>query len=408
MRILYINKNFRLVGGVERYFFDLANLMKEKGHKVSFFSMTEDHNISSARNKYFLRPVSFDDKTVPGRIRYMSRIFYSPEARKKITLILKKFSPDIVHIHDIYHQISPSVLLEIAKRNIPMVQTLGNYHLISPNYNMYHDGAVCEITRRNKYYNAFFHRCVKNSYMASFIEVAEKYFHNAFGWEKNLISKFIVPSQFLRNKLMDYGIDPEKIITIPHFVTKTKGIKKRPGSYILYFGRLTEEKGLLFLINVMEKLPGIQLKITGRGPLREELEKMVRKNRIKNVIFTGFKQGRNLTDIISGSRFTILPSLWYEVFGLSILESFACNKTVLASKTGGIPEVVKDGYNGLLFDPGNMEECKGKILKLWRNAKLRERLEENALRDARMRFSEDKHYGIMIKLYQEVIKRQTY
>ena len=103
-----------------------------------------------------------------------------------------------------------------------------------------------------------------------------------------------------------------------------------------------------------------------------------------------------------------MPSLWYEVFGLSILESFACNKTVLASKTGGIPESVKDGYNGLLFDPGNMEECKDKILKLWHNVKLRERLEENALLDARMRFSEDKHYGIMIKLYQEVIKRQTY
>ena len=150
MRILYINKYFHIVGGVEKYFFSLAELMKEKGHKIAFFSMTDQQNLHSDWNRYFVSNVSFNENSFSGRLRLLVRIFYSVEARQKLKAIIADFKPDIIHIHDIYHQISPSIIPEIDKSGIPMVQTLGNYHLISPNYSLFHSGKICEICKQKK------------------------------------------------------------------------------------------------------------------------------------------------------------------------------------------------------------------------------------------------------------------
>src|SRR3989338_2201831 len=242
MRILYINKFFHILGGVERYFFDLAELMKNQGHEIAFFSMKDERNKKVRWSKYFISNVSFEDKSINGRMRFLKRIFYSQEARQKISQLLDYFEPDIVHLHDIYHHISPSILLEIEKRKIPIVQTLGNYHLVSPNYNLFHDGKICEVIKKKRYYNAILHRCVKKSYLSSSIEVLEKYFHGKYINEEKLISKFISPSRFLKDKLIEYGVAKDKIVTIPHFVKDNYYEFKGLRPYILYFGRLEEEK----------------------------------------------------------------------------------------------------------------------------------------------------------------------
>lgn len=403
MRILYVNKFFHKSGGVESHFFNLAELMEKKGHKVAFFSMHDELNEKSKWQKYFVSRVSYEDKSVLGKLRFIARLIYSFEAKKKIKKLLDDFRPDIVHLHDIHHQISASIITEIVKLNIPIVQNLGSFHLISPNYNLFHNGKICEITKKRYFYKAILHKCVKNSFFASLIEVFEKYFHKLMGWDENLISKFVVPSKFLKNKLIDFGVQRDKIIHIPHFVKKPSNFEPENEDYVLYFGRLSEEKGLFTLLNAMQGLPEIQLKIVGKGKQKKILEDYIKKQNLKNIEFINHKSGIALQRIIANSKFTVLPSQWYEVFGLSIIESFSMRKTVIAAKIGGIPEIVQDKQNGLLFRPGEVNQLQKKIKKLFYNGKLLKKLKLNAFNDFTSSYSEDNYYTKIMKVYSQLL-----
>lgn len=400
MKILYINKFFDMRGGVDRYFFDLAHLMERKGHKIAFFSSKSDKNIRSKWKKYFVDFFPYDDKKIISRIKFVFNIFYSIEARNKIRKLLDEFQPDIVHIHSIFHHISPSILPEIKKRDIPIVQNLGDYHLVAPNYTLFHNGKICEITKPNKYYKALFHKCVKNSYLATLLEVFEKYFHKWLGWERNYIDYFIVPSRFMKKKLKEFGLDTKKIFVLPHF-TDYRLFKPNynNGQYILYFGRLSEEKGLMTLLEIMKRLPQINLKIAGRGFQEKQLKDKVKNESIKNVEFLGYLEGESLRDTIRKCRFSILPSLWYEVFGLSIIESMALGKPVIAAKIGGITEIIKENYNGLFFEAGNKSDCKDKILKLWNEKSFWSELSKNARKTVIEKYNSEDHYLRLIKIY---------
>ena len=171
MNILYINKFFHINGGVDRYFFDLANLMEQKGHNVALFSTTSNPQNKSIWDKYFVSYLPYEETDLISKIRFGLRIFYSVEARNKIGKLLDDFKPDIVHIQSIYHYISPSILPEIYQRKIPIIYSLGDFHIVAPNYNLFHDDKICEITKPDRYYKTILHKCVKDSYFASFGEV---------------------------------------------------------------------------------------------------------------------------------------------------------------------------------------------------------------------------------------------
>ena len=307
MNILYINNFFHIVGGVDRYFFDLADLMEKKGHKVAFFSTESIKNTNSLWRKYFISQIPFSDSSIRSRLKYLVRMFYSRKANRKLKTLITE--------HNLFHQIPATVLNAVKLRRIPIVQTVGDFHLVAPNYNLFHDGKICEITKPDKYYKALLHRCVKGSFWASATEIMEKYYFKLTGFDKKTIDLFIAPSNFMKKKLAEYGIQEEKITVVPHFVKKhIKGkVTKGDGNYILYFGRLSEEKGINILLKVMKKLPQIRLKITGRGLQEGFLKETVKKEKLKNVEFTGFAAGERLHDIISNCRFTVLPSIWHEV-----------------------------------------------------------------------------------------------
>ena len=395
MKVLQINKFYHINGGVSRYFFSVSKLLREKGHGLAFLSMQHDKNVASSWSKYFVSRVSFPK---------LPRLFYSFEARNKISKLLAKFSPDIVHLHNIYHQISPSILPVFKKRNIPVIQTVGDYHLIAPNYNLFHNGQICEITSPNLFYKAVLHKCMKDSYFYSFVEVMEKYFQYFAGWERNFVDYFIAPSLFMQNKLIVYGIIENKIIHLPYFVdTEKYQPEYSDKGYILYFGRLSPEKGLSFLIDVMNKLPKIKLLVVGCGDEEHNLKIKVSKLKLSNIKFAGFKDGKELRNLIRNSRFTILPSLWYEVFGISLLEAFASGKPVITSDSGALPEINKNDYTGLLFESGNTEVCAEKINKLWNNPSLCSRLGRNARRYVEVNYGPQKHYERLMGIYKKAI-----
>lgn len=404
MNILQVNKYFHPSAGVESYLFFLNKLLIKKGHKLAFFAMKDESDQNSKWQKYFIDNVSFNNRRLIGKVRFVSRLFYSSQAKQKLNLLLQEFKPDVVHLHSLYHQLSPSIIPLLKNKGIPIVQHLHDYHLISPNYSLFHRNRICEITKPDKFYKAIFHRCVKNSYLASSVEVAEKYLHRFFDWELKLIDYFIVPSLFMKNKLIEFGITPDKLKFIPHFIDYQKYKPHyRPGEYILYFGRLAEEKGVLFLLEVMKRIPHLKLIIAGIGPLESKLKSEIDKKSIKNIQLIGFKKGAALNNLIRNCKFTVLPSLWYEVFGMSSLESFASGKPVAASKIGAVPEIVQSGFNGFLFEPGNMDDAVKKIKRLAADDSLIIKMGNSARRSVINNFNGAKHYQSLMKLYDQAV-----
>ncbi len=222
MKILEINKfNFRK-GGADKHFLDVIALLESKGHKVAVFSMAHPRNEKSFWEKYFLSEVGYTrEYSLWQKIKGVGRMFYSFEAKRKINKLLDDFQPDIVHIHNIYHQLSPFILFEIKKRNIPIVMTVHDYKLINPNYNLYLNGKIYNRCQKEKYWQCFIDKCVKNSYLVSLIATLEAYWHNSWlkTYQKN-IDLFIVPSNFVKNILTNYKIiNKKKIIILPHFTT---------------------------------------------------------------------------------------------------------------------------------------------------------------------------------------------
>lgn len=403
MKILQINKFFYIKGGSSRYFFEVSKLLKSHGNEVAFFSMHDPQNQKTEWSKYFVSKISFEKVDVRRLPGILARMFYSFEARRNISRLLDEFKPDIAHLHSIYHHISPSIILELKKRNIPIVQTLHDYHLISPSHTLFHSGRICEITKKTSFWKAIFHKCVKNSYPASFLEVFEQYLHHLMGIYTNNVDLFIAPSRFMADKVIEYGIRKEKIEILHNFCdyNKFKPYYKN-GEYILYFGRLSPEKGLDFLIDVMANLPKIQLKIVGSGLIENKLRQMVKKKEMRNIFFLGHKTGEELRELIYKSRFEVLPSLSYDIFPTSIMESFASVKPVIASKIGGIPELVKDGFNGILFTPLNKDECIRKILLLWNNLSLVKKMGLNGRLLIEDSLGPQNHYDRLIKIYRQI------
>ncbi len=405
MKILQVNKFFYVRGGSSRYFFETSNLLQSYGHEIAYFSMRCPRNEKSEWSKYFVDYILFNDIEPRQYIKVVLKMFYSFEARRKLSKLLDEFKPDIVHLHSIYHHLSPSIIFELKNRNIPIVQTVHDYHLISPNHTLFHDGKICEVTKPNHYYKAIFHKCVKKSYIASLAEALEQYTYYFLNINK-YVDTFIAPSRFLANKLIEYGIDKNKI-QILHSFCDIQNFKPNfnEGIYILYFGRLSPEKGLNYLFKAMKFLPNVPIKIVGIGSMEEELKRMVIDLRLKNVEFLGFQNGEKLKQLISKSKFTILPSVCYEIFPLSVLEAFTSGKPVIGSEIGGIPESVKNGYDGFLFEPGNAEDLAEKISYLWSHPALCREMGRNAREYVEKNFGPEEHYEKLMDIYKMAIAK---
>jgi glycosyltransferase involved in cell wall biosynthesis len=247
---------------------------------------------------------------------------------------------------------------------------LHDYKLICPNYQLFTGGKTCIACKPHKYFNCYTKQCFKNSKSKSALATLEMYIHHRLLkiYEKN-INTFIAPSDFMKQKLVEFGWDINKIkLVINPFdaemsIAKGEEVKQEE-EYLLYFGRLGEEKGLEILIEAAA-LTNSHLKFVGVGPMENKLKKLAEKLKVK-AEFLGFKNGPELKYIILRSRAIVIPSIWFENMSLSLLEALNLNKIVIASNIGGIPEIIKHGQNGLLFEPGNVNDLTNKIKSLAR------------------------------------------
>lgn len=403
-----INKFAFIKGGVERYLFELKNILESKGHEVSLFSMKDKRNFESDYEDYFVNNIDYNSngrRKIAKSISQVSKLFYSFEAKSKIARLIEKVKPDIAHIHMIDHQISPSVLHVLKKYDIPTIQTMHHYKLVCPNYKFYipHKNEVCERCLGGSYYHAILTKCHKNSFVASTLVSMETYFHKMMNIYEDNIDIFHCPSRFMASKLKEGGIPEQKIrhliLTID---TNAYACNSSFDNYFLYYGRLSDEKGILTLLKAMKNIQSSKLVIVGEGPQKDLLMKYA-ENNLNNVEFYGALHGRELQSVIANSMFVVMPSQWYENSPLVIYESFSLGKPVIGARIGGIPEFIDHGENGLLFEPGDINELEKSILFLLNNTSLIVQFGNSARRKAEKLFGHETHYRNITRLYNEIL-----
>lgn len=370
--------------------------------------MHHPENFESEYSKYFVSHINYAEmvknKSLSSGIRVLFRSIYSLEAKRKLERLIEEERPDIAHLNNIRQHVTTSILTTLKKNRIPVVWTLHDYQLICPNISFVARGGICERCKKRKYYWPIIVRCKKDSFLASTMAAME---HSAQMIMKmyDSVDVFISPSNFLRNKLIEYGLDKDRIVCLNNFndldVSRTQD---EVGDYYLYIGRLERVKGVKTLIDAALKLKTEPLKIVGDGPLREELESYVNtNNRDGNIEFLGHRSRAEVIKLIKGSRFVVLPSEWYENYPYAVLEAFACGKTVVGSRTGGIPELVRDNQTGLTFEMGNSDDLSSKINYLIQNPEAAVQMGEYARDYVKKELSPEKHYEKLMKIYKELI-----
>jgi len=405
---MQVNKFWRVRGGSDRHVFELSRMLTERGHEIIPFAMEDPANEPSRYSTLFVSPVELSDPyrmPIWKRIGVAKRILSSHEAANKITILSDLAHPDIAHLHNIYHQLSPSILKPLVERGIGTVMTIHDYKLLCPALRFYTNGAVCEKCRPMHYSSCVAGRCVHGSRAASALCAVEMFVHDVTKAYTGRIDRFIAPSSFVAGKLLDRGLPPEQVTVIPNFVDNerwTPGDGDSDGDYIVFSGRLSHEKGVETLVRAMAGLPRIPLKIIGSGMLEANARQLARDLGAANIEFTGFKSEKEVRRLVRDSRFICTPSEWYENAPMSVLEAFACGKPAVASRIGGIPEMVRHGQTGLLTEPGDPESLRESIERLWNDPVHAREMGTSARRLAETDYSPEAYYAKIIETYQQV------
>ena len=403
MKIVHANKYYFIKGGAERYFFDVQKLLIDRGHDAIPFAMHDTQNVPSVWDNYFVSHVETRPRSFRAAIKTAARFFYSFEARRKFGRLLDATSPDLVHVHNIYHQISPSILSAAKRRGVPVVMTVNDYKFIAPNYSLYHDGAICERTKPDRYSRAVAHRCIRGSRGASTLDVAEMYFHKWTGLYRNNIDALIAPTAFVEQKLREYGVTLP-ITRIPYFIDAFgRAPSYGAGEYILFVGRLSPEKGVDVLIRAAAQIKDIPVHIVGTGPEEARLRALATKLNATNVVFRGFQSGDALEHIYAQCRAIVVPSVWYEVAGIIVLEAYAAGKPAIVSQIGGLAEMIKAGETGWYAPAGDPSGLAAQIAHTWQNPDECELFGRRGRQWVEQDFSPDSHYQKLLALYQKTV-----
>ncbi|MBN1779889.1 glycosyltransferase family 4 protein [bacterium] len=411
MKILMINKFFFVKGGAERYFFELKSILESRGHQVIPFSMAHPRNFSDPYSRYFVDEIDFNAGSLSGRIRAAlispGRVLYSHQAQQRIRALISETRPDIAHLHMIDHQISPSILPVLSKAGIPVVQTVHTYKHVCPSYRLYHmkQCTICEKCVGGGYYRAVLEKCHRGSFYASLLLAMEMTLHRKMRLFEKYVDLFIPPSHFMAAMLVRGGYDPGKIEHLFYTIQIDAFPCGRPVEpYFVFYGRLSEEKGLLTLLEAMKGIEKGMLKIIGEGPMKEPLIRFIRSNRLEGrVQLTGVMGGQELKEAVARSQFVVVPSEWYENSPLVIYESFAMGKPVIGASIGGIPELIEPGISGALFPAGDAGALRERIRDFLDHPEKMHKFGKAARKRAETLFDPAVHYDRIMELYERQI-----
>ena len=402
MRILQVNKFFYLRGGSERFYFDLCDLLTRRGHEVLHFSMAHPRNRPSPQQDDFISHIDLNAPMGLGqKIAAVGRILYSREATRRIEAAIDRYRPDVVHLHNISRQISPSIVAVTSRRGVPTVKTQHDLSLVCPAHSFFVGGRICEECAGGRYWHGLAHKCIDSSAGSTALGVLEAYFHDVMGLYKK-IDWFIAPSRFLKEKVSTLEWIRGKISHLPYFIPLGEDWTARNDGYVLFAGRISEEKGVGTLIDAAARLPGTDFIIAGEGAELPRFKEYAAGRNINNVEFPGYVSGDVLENLLEGASAVAVTSNSYENLPLSILEAFARGKPVVGSNCGGIGELVKDGETGYLYERADAESLAAAIENLVSDENARLRMAGNARELVGGEYSPEYHYDRLMEIYARV------
>ena len=395
-----------LRGGSERVMMEEIEQFRKEGHKVIIFGrIQKGSNVEYPNRDLFPPVVDLAQQKGFRKLSVARNVIYNTDTYKQFETFCHRVKPAIVHAHNIYGGLTTSVLDVSRKMLIPSVVTLHDYKLACPSYVMLNHGEVCDRCVGGSFFNCLFSACHKNSRAVSMVSTIEAYFNQLFG--KYLQADYLIaPSRFLMDKMLAHGIPIKKLLCIPNGLDLI-GFEPlyNDKGYVLYMGRISLEKGIDTLLQAVVGT-GVDTRIVGDGPEMKRLTCALHETGVTNVSFLGYQQGETLRNLMRGAMFIVVPSEWYENASMTVLESMAYGKAVIASRIGGIPEQVVDGETGLLFEAGNIQQLRDAILSLVSDKARRIKMGKAGRARLESRFSLDRHCKSLLKVYQAAIDKE--
>jgi glycosyltransferase involved in cell wall biosynthesis len=409
MRILYCNKYNFVFSGTEAYLFEVMDLVRSHGHEAALFSMADPRGQPTPYDRHFVSPVDFKNppRCAFAQVKLAAHSLYSLESRHQLRSMIADFRPDVAHVRNIYHHLSPSILWELKAQGIPVLYHLNDFKLLCPSYNLVSHGQACERCCGGEFRHVITERCYPGARGSAFVLALEAYVHKWLGTYRECVDCFLAPSQFVKQKLTEHGWDAGRIEVLPHFQRLATSQPIHADAPVLYFGRLSAEKGVADLLRAMQTLPNVRLQIAGDGDQKLELQARAAQLGLNNVQFLGHLGRVDLEKAIAASRFTVFPSRAYETFGKSILESFAHGRAVIASDLGSRRELVRHGKTGLLFPVGDTDYLAEAICFLSKNPHWSQEMGAAGREFVRLRHSPAEHYSALDNLYKRLYAQRN-
>lgn len=390
-KILLCHNYYASPGGESHVFDNEVRGLREKGHPVVVYDRQNSDLGTMTRSQ---------------RAKVVPAAFSNPRTRKDLDQLIAEERPEIAIIQNIFPLISPGVYPALKKAGIPVIQAVYNYRLVCPNGSLYTRGEICERCVSGSTFHAVRRRCYKDSYLASSWYAAIIGLHRSLGTFARHIDRYLVPDQFLGDKLTAGGFPADRIRTAPNpFFVDDYDPATGSADYLLYVGRLVPQKGIMTLIDAVsmaETQP--KLVIVGSGELSSAIEQKISDDGLSGTVsLYGQAWGDTLQDIMAKARAVMVPSEWYDNLPFIVCQANACGKPVIASRINGIPEYVRDGVNGFLFSPGNVHELASVIDRVVRLPdEEMKALFQSSRSAAEREFDYDRHYEMLSVIFDEL------
>ncbi len=388
MRILLVHNSYQQPGGEDVVFHSERQLLEGAGHDVSTYCRS-----NWEANK----------RSPLGRVALLKGFVWADDSRREMVELLRRTKPELVHVHNTFFMISPSIYSACKEMNVPVVQTLHNYRLLCPAATLYRDGHVCEECLDHGIWRSVYHGCYRDSRMTTAATAVMLEFHRQQGTWKSLVRCYVALTQFARQKFIQGGLPADRIRVKPNFV-RDPGVRTGGGDYGLFVGRLTEDKGVLTMVEAWRQLKQqIPLRIAGDGPLRAQLEAEIGKGGQSTVSLLGQVSHDEILAAMKQARFLVFPSEWYEGFPMTIAEAFGCALPVICPALGSMQEIVDDGRTGLHFRPCDAEDLARKVDWAWSHRADLERMGRHARTEYEAHYTAEHNYAAIMDIYQEAI-----
>jgi len=383
MRVMQVHNRYRLRGGEDAMLESTLAALERRGIEASLFE----------KSSQAVGP------SLVGKMHAFASGVYSRSAAREMSERLADARPDVVHVHNLYPLLSPSVLGACRRAGVPVVMTCHNYRLICPIGVLYRRGAACERCAGGREYWCVLRNC-RDRLDESVAYALRNAVARVAGLYKRNVTCYVAVSEFLKRRLVEAGFPADRIDVVPNIVSVPEGSADPPrGEYVAYVGRLTAGKGVTKLLEAVRMLPDVPFRLAGEG----ELARRVREEAPPNLSATGLLSNTELADFYAGARFLVVPSDWYETFGLVAAEAMVRGVPVIASRSGGLPEVVEDNVTGVLFERGDAADLAAKIARLWNDPALCRRMGQAGRARVVREYNEEAYYDRLMAVYRKAI-----